>query len=247
MSSFSKYSIHSLHRLRAQLLIRIERLSHAGATVLPTVDELSFELQEPRAAIVKVIRGLLRERYLIRDGQKRILIADPWGDDVRVRLHSAREVVTRAGVGFTIDVVQHGLGRVPMDEAVALGFDTDQRLGRSRLIYRADGRPLVLVDWCFDMARFPGVANLDQTGWDLLSYFRKIMPTRHFATRIRAIAADEATATRLEVPVGHPCLELIYLLGDDVRQLVRGSLKHNGELYELPGALLGTTYAPVTA
>lgn len=233
----SRFSYSDDTGLRAKLLLRIEQIASAGGSEFPTIDELEYEFRASRMEIVKIIRELLREKYLVREGPSKFLISDPWGSDVRVRLRSVRDVASSAGVRLATIDQYRALRRPDADECIGHGFSFEQRIGACALVHTINDQPVIAAQWLFDMARFPGVVNIDRTSLDLLDYFRKLMPGRAIDSRVRAIACDAVTAGLLAIDEGAVCLEVVYIIRDDRNQLVHGCLRHNAAFYELPGRL----------
>jgi GntR family transcriptional regulator len=129
-------------------------------------------------------------------------------------------------------------GKANAEIARALAIKPGSPVHAIRRLLEFQGRPLILDEIVLAASRFPGltVPKLEEYKGSMYSFYEAVYGLRMIRAeeRIRAVAAEEATATRLRVPAGTPLLcvdRIAFTYGDMPVEWRRGLCLTDGFSY----------------
>ena len=197
--------------VKRALLGAIEAGSYAPGSALPSESELAAAFGVSIGTLRKAVDELAAENILIRQQGRGTFVARHTRErELFYFLH----VVPQQGSKQYPDVQLESFARGRADRRVAdaLGIEPGDSVYRIRNLLREDGAPIIVDDITLPVQRFAGlterqfrerrstVYNLYQEAFGI-----SVVATRE---RVRALPADNATATLLGVAAGTPLLSI---------------------------------------
>ncbi|MBV7482350.1 GntR family transcriptional regulator [Bordetella sp. BOR01] len=200
---------HPLHVQVAQALRRdIRGRQWAPGTVLPSEAVLCQQFGVARSVVRQALAALVAEGLIRRDPGRAPTVAPALEHHRMVQRSTGLfEQFANTGTALLTRVLHCEPAAPPPDVAAFFGSDDTLLLERLR---RVDDEPLAFVRTWLPRARLPGLsaAHLQDTSLHRTLVQRFGLHPGRGRNRIRAVGADAALASVLQVPAGSPLLML---------------------------------------
>lgn len=216
-------------QIKALLLQGLDRGEWKPGEAIPSEHELAARFQVSQGTVRKAIDELAAENLLLRRQGKGTFVATHHEAKVRFRfLRLTPDDAHSAASGSRI--LDCRRMRAPADIAALLELRTGDTVVNVRRLLSFDERPTILDDIWLPGASFKGLTAelLANNRSPLYALFESEFGVSMVRAdeKIRAVAASEAQAELLEIPVGHPLLHVervSFTYGDRPMEVRRGT------------------------
>lgn len=218
------HSTPTFRPLYEQIKILITQSLVAGewrpGEVIPSELELASRFKVSQGTVRKAIDELAAENILVRRQGKGTFVATHTEEHAQYRF--LRIVELNGKKEFPVSEVLH-CERIKADSTAAerLGLKRGAPVMMVRRLLRLSGEPVILDDIYLSAILFKGIndALIDEFDGTLYSLYESRYGTRIIRAeeRVRAVAADEATASLFGIPPNAPLLDIdriAYTYGD---------------------------------
>ncbi|MFB2551765.1 histidine utilization repressor [Ensifer soli] len=202
---------------------------------IPFEHELEAEYRCSRMTVSKALSALADRGMIVRRRRVGSFVTAPQIDRTVLDIQDIATAASAAGHAYEFRIFGREEGVLTSGEAARLGETAGAPVLRVQCLHVVDGRPHALerrlillhtVPQARDEAFLqmpPGTWLLEQVAWT---------EARHV---IRAVAADAATAQRLELARGDPCLLLTRQTWQNGRTVTAVEITHPGDRYQFTG------------
>ena len=201
-----------LYRQIKDLIVRgLQAGDWAPGAAIPSESELAGRFKVSQGTVRKAIDELASDKLLVRRQGKGTYVASHAEQTTQYRFLrlTADQGQTAVLQRRLVDCVRE---RAPADVARPLGLRSGDAVVHVRRLLLADDRPVVLDEIFLPGAAFKGLTGARLQAWKGPMY--RLFEAEFGVTmvraeeKIRAVAADEAQAAMLAVPVGAPLLSV---------------------------------------
>jgi GntR family histidine utilization transcriptional repressor len=173
---------------------------------LPSEMELAREFDCARMTVSKVVGALADAGLVTRRRRAGTVVAEPRPRDTLLQIHDIPTEVRTAGRAYAFELLSRTVRAATVDDAGRIGLPAGARLLALEVLHRADGRPFALEDRLVSLAAVPEADREPFDGQPPGTWLQARLPWTDAEHHILALAADAATAARLDVPEGSACL-----------------------------------------
>ena len=216
-------------QIKALLLQGLDRGEWKPGEAIPSELELAARFQVSQGTVRKAIDELAAENLLLRRQGKGTFVATH--NEAKVRFRFLR--LTPDDAESTVSgsrILECRRLRAPADVAASLELRSGDTVLNLRRVLSFDDSPTILDDIWLPGASFKGLTAdlLASNRSPLYALFESEYGVSMVRAeeKIRAVAASEAQAELLEIPVGHPLLQVervSFTYGDRPMELRRGA------------------------
>jgi GntR family transcriptional regulator len=228
--------------LYQQIKALITRSLQAGewkpGEAIPSETDLALRFKVSQGTVRKAIDELAAENLLVRRQGKGTFVATHAEEHVQYRFLRLTGDEGQAAGPMQRRFLDCRRLRAPADVARLLDLKSGDAAVQIRRLLLAQERPVVLDDIWLPAALFKGLTAERLSGYrgPMYGLFESEFGVRMIRAdeKIRAVAADEATAALLEVPLASPLLSverLSFTYGDRPVELRRGLYETSAHFY----------------
>ncbi|MBS0225265.1 MAG: GntR family transcriptional regulator [Proteobacteria bacterium] len=189
--------------LRRTLQHAIENGELEPRQALPGERDLAKLLDVSRVTVRKAISGLVVEGLLVQRQGAGTFVAERIVKSFSLLTSFTNDLRAR-GLDPHSEVIEHGIGEVTPEEAMALNLSPGALVVRSYRLRTASGQPLALERTTVPQSVLPDSAEIGLSLYEAFAA-RGIRPMRALQ-RLRAIAFDAEQARLMQLPEGSPGL-----------------------------------------
>jgi GntR family transcriptional regulator len=189
--------------LRRTLQHAIENGELEPQQALPGERDLAKLLDVSRVTVRKAISGLVAEGLLVQRQGAGTFVAERIVKSFSLLTSFTNDLRAR-GLDPRSQVIEHGIGEVTPEEAMALNLSPGALVVRSYRLRTASGQPLALERTTVPQSVLPDSAEIGLSLYEAFAA-RGIRPVRALQ-RLRAIAFDAEQARLMQLPEGSPGL-----------------------------------------
>ncbi len=189
--------------LRRTLQHAIENGELEPQQALPGERDLAKLLDVSRVTVRKAISGLVAEGLLVQRQGAGTFVAERIVKSFSLLTSFTNDLRAR-GLDPRSQVIEHGIGEVTPEEAMALNLSPGALVVRSYRLRTASGQPLALERTTVPQSVLPDSAEIGPSLYEAFAA-RGIRPVRALQ-RLRAIAFDAEQARLMQLPEGSPGL-----------------------------------------
>jgi GntR family histidine utilization transcriptional repressor len=195
-------------QIRRAVAERIRNGAWRPGRRVPTEKALMARFRASRMTVHRALAALARDGLIVRRRRAGTLVAEPTAEHAVLAIPSIPEEIGQTGRTHTFEVLRRRIGPASARTAKRAGLEPGEPIVELELLHLADGKPHVLERRVIRLAAVPEAAGerFDRTppGTWLLANV-PWTEARHVVT---AEAANPATARRLAIASGSPCLVL---------------------------------------
>lgn len=189
--------------LRRTLQHAIENGELEPQQALPGERDLAKLLDVSRVTVRKAISGLVAEGLLVQRQGAGTFVAERIVKSFSLLTSFTNDLRAR-GLDPRSRVIEHGIGEVTPEEAMALNLSPGTLVVRSYRLRTASGQPLALERTTVPQSVLPDSAEIGLSLYEAFAA-RDVRPVRALQ-RLRAIAFDAEQASLMQLPEGSPGL-----------------------------------------
>ena len=191
------------HQVYSVLRSRILAAEYLKDTPIPGEHELARDFDVSRVTVRKAISGLVVEGLLVQRQGAGTFVAERIVKSFSLLTSFTNDLRAR-GLDPHSEVIEHGIGEVTPEEAMALNLSPGALVVRSYRLRTASGQPLALERTTVPQSVLPDSAEIGLSLYEAFAA-RGIRPMRALQ-RLRAIAFDAEQARLMQLPEGSPGL-----------------------------------------
>lgn len=147
-------------QIKDYILLRILERKIKKGDILPSIDQLSSELEIPRQVVKMAYDKLIDQHLIIRLNQNYVIHYLELPDMFHKRLMTMTEAIESMGLKPSIETYDIQLIDDPAIIA-KMQFDNCSRVLKIKRVYRGDDLPIFLVEGNFPLSIFPDMDKLD--------------------------------------------------------------------------------------
>jgi GntR family histidine utilization transcriptional repressor len=195
-------------KLKRYLLQHIVNGDYPPQSRLPSEKDLVMKFGVSRMTVNRAMRELTSAGVITRVQGVGSFVADPKVESALLDVRSIRSEIAARGETHSVDVLVSESVAASPSMARQFGITSGDPLFHSRLLHRADGKPLQLEDRFVSPACAPGYLDIDFQLEIPHHYLMRTAPLQRTEHVIEAEAANRRLAKWLDVSVGAPLLVL---------------------------------------
>jgi len=195
-------------KLKHYILRHITNGDWAPQSRIPSENELVAKFGVSRMTVNRALRELTDTGVITRVQGVGSFVAGPKAESAMFDVRSIRDEITSRGQAHSVDVLICEAVSARATTSRQFGFETGATLYHSRLLHRADGKPLQLEDRFVNPTSAPDYLDIDFQVEIPHQYLMRAAPLQRAEHVIEAETADKRLAKLLEVAFGDPLLTL---------------------------------------
>jgi GntR family histidine utilization transcriptional repressor len=206
--SRTKLPIPLYKKVKRYVLERIEDGSWKPFDKILSESQLVSELGTSRMTVVRALRELTEEGYIVRLAGVGSFVAELKPQSHPLEIHNiADEIRSRGGEH---DCTVHLVARevATREVAKALAMRVESPVFHSIIVHRENGVPLQLEDRYVKPSTAPNFLEVDFNERTPAEYLMEVAPLQQVEHVVEAIAPDAETARLLDIKESDPCLLL---------------------------------------
>lgn len=203
-----------------------------GARV-PSEQELLKRYRCSRMTVNKALSALAASGLIVRRRRSGSFVAAPESEKNVLQIHDTEEEALREGKSYRIRLMSRAERKANRSDAARLGVPAATRILALACVHLADGRPVVAEDRLINLDAVPAAGDIDFNATSPGNWLLKQVPWSEAEHLIRAVNADKAMASRLDLAEGTACLVVERRTrygGEAITQVV---LSYPGNSYQL--------------
>lgn len=195
-------------RLKQYILRHITSGNWPPQSRVPSENDLARKFGIARMTVNRALRELTTSGVLSRIQGVGTFVAGPKAESAMFDVHSIRDEILSRGQTHSVQVLNCERVEARAGIAAQFGMEPGSDLFHTRLLHRANGKPLQLEDRFVNPTCAPDYLEIDFHTEIPHQYLMRVAPLARAEHVIEAEVANRRLAAQLEVPEGAPLLVL---------------------------------------
>ncbi len=195
-------------RIKTLILNQIASGGWVAAQRIPSENDLVRLVGASRMTVNRALRELTDAGYLVRVQGVGTYVADRRAQGHPLAIRNIADEIVERGHVHTAHVITLERCIATAELAGHFNLRPGHELFHSRLVHLENGLPIQLEDRYVNPAVVPGYLVQDFTLTTPNAYLMQVAPLQSVEHVVQAARTDAATAQRLQMDVGEPCLVL---------------------------------------
>ncbi|CAM4200434.1 histidine utilization repressor [Comamonas aquatilis] len=200
---------------------------------IPSEMELTAHYQCSRMTVNKVLTQLAHAGLLQRKRKAGSFVTLPHTSSAVLEIPDLRQVVLGMGMEYSSQLLSRKQRRSTRDDMQAMRMDKAGPVVHALCLHMAGSRPFCIEDRLINLESVPDAEHEMFTEHSPSSWMVNHVPWSSAEHRIRAEAASEETAARLQVAPASPCLVIDRRTWTGTLPITFVRLTYPADLYEL--------------
>ena len=200
---------------------------------IPSEMELTAHYQCSRMTVNKVLTQLAHAGLLQRKRKAGSFVTLPHTSSAVLEIPDLRQVVLGMGMEYSSQLLSRKQRRSTRDDMQAMRMDKAGAVVHALCLHMAGSRPFCIEDRLINLESVPDAEHEMFTEHSPSSWMVNHVPWSSAEHRIRAEAASEETAARLQVAPASPCLVIDRRTWTGTLPITFVRLTYPADLYEL--------------